>query len=100
MAKNVLSDDSTITIPVRNLISILGAVAVSTWAYYGVIERLNTIEHDMEVHWEEIEENDEWIDNFEPPKEVQETVSHVRDLERQIAVLEYQVQQLSNKKGT
>ena len=90
-----VSDDSTITIPIRNLISILGAVAISTWAYYGVIERLNTIEHDLGVHWEEIEENDDWIDNFEPPKEVQETVRHVRDLERQIAVLQYQVEQLS-----
>ena len=95
MAKNAFSDDSVITIPVRNLISILGAVAISTWAYYGVIERLNRMEHEMEVHWEEIEENDNWIDNFEPPREVQETVLHVRDLERQIAVLQYQVQQLS-----
>lgn len=97
MAENnaQVSDDSTITIPIRNLISILGAVAISTWAYYGVIERLNTIEHQLGVHWEEIEENDNWIDTFEPPKEVQETVHHVRDLERQIAVLQYQVEQLS-----
>ena len=95
MAKNAFSDDSVITIPVRNLISILGAVAISTWAYYGVIERLNNIENSLGIHWEEIEENDNWIDNFEPPKEVQETVEHVRDLERQIAVLQYQVDQLS-----
>ena len=97
MAKNVLSDDSTITIPVRNLVSILGAVAVSSWAYFGVLERLTSIERDLGVHWEEIEENDNWIDTFEPPKEVQQTVEHVRDLERQIAVLEYQVQQLMSK---
>lgn len=90
-----VSENSTITIPIRNLVSILVAVSVSTWAYYGVIERLNKMEHEMEVHWEEIEENDDWIDNFEPPREVQETVSHVRDLERQIAVLQYQVEQLS-----
>ena len=95
MAKNAFSDDSVVSIPLRNLISILGAVAISTWAYYGIIERLNTIEHEMGVHWEEIEENDDWIDNFEPPREVQETVEHVRDLERQIAVLQYQVEQLS-----
>ena len=95
MAKNAFSDDSVVTIPIRNLISILGAVAISTWAYYGVIERLNNIENRLDVQWEEIEENDEWIDNFEPPKEVQETVIHVRDLERQIAVLQYQVEQLS-----
>ena len=88
MEDNKISDDSTITIPLRNLISILGAVAVSTWAYYGVIERLNTLEHEVEVHWEEIEENDRWIGNFEPPREVQETVERVRELEVKLAVLE------------
>ena len=30
--------------PMRNLISILGATAVGVWAYFGVIERLNNIE--------------------------------------------------------
>jgi len=95
MAKNAFSDDSVVSIPLRNLISILGAVAISSWAYFGVLERLSSIERDMAVHWEEIEENDDWIDNFEPPREVQETVTHVRDLERQIAVLQYQVEQLS-----
>jgi len=95
MAKNAFSDDSVVSIPLRNLISILGAVAISSWAYFGVLERLTSMERDLAVHWEEIEENDDWIDNFEPPKEVQETVTHVRDLERQIAVLQYQVEQLS-----
>ena len=95
MANKSFSDNSVVSIPLRNLISILGAVAISSWAYFGVLERLSSIERDLTVHWEEIEENDDWIDNFEPPKEVQETVSHVRDLERQIAVLEYQVEQLS-----
>ncbi len=95
MSKNALSEDSVISIPVRNLISILGAVAISSWAYFGVLERLTSIERDLAVHWEEIEENDNWIDNFEPPKQVQETVIQVRELERQIAVLEHQVEQLS-----
>ena len=30
--------------PMRNLLSILGATAVGVWAYFGVIERLNNIE--------------------------------------------------------
>ena len=30
--------------PMRNLISILAAVAIGVWAYFGVIERLNNIE--------------------------------------------------------
>ncbi len=30
--------------PMRNLISIIGAVAVGVWAYFGVVERLNKLE--------------------------------------------------------
>ena len=83
-----VSDDSKVAIPLRNLISILGAVAVSTWAYYGVIERLNSLENTVKAHWEEIQENDDWIDGFEPPKAVQQTVERVRELELRMVKLE------------
>lgn len=83
-----VSDDSKVAIPLRNLISILGAVAVSTWAYYGVIERLNSLENTVKSHWEEIEENDNWIDEFEPPKAVQQTVERVRELELRMVEIE------------
>lgn len=83
-----VSDDSKVAIPLRNLISILGAVAISTWAYFGVIERLNIDEQKLTSHWEEIEENDNWIDSFEPPKAVQDTVERVRELELRVVVLE------------
>jgi len=83
-----VSDDSKVSIPIRNLISILGAVAISTWAYYGVIERLNVIEQKLVSHWEEIEENDNWIDDFQPPQSVQDTIMRVRELELKIVELE------------
>ena len=66
----------------------MGAVAISTWAYYGVIERLNVIEQKLVSHWEEIEENDNWIDDFQPPKSVQDTIIRVRELELKIVELE------------
>ena len=81
---NKFSDDSNVTLPIRNLVSIAAAIAVSTWAYYGVIERLNVIEQKLGAHWEEIEENDNWIDEFQPPKAVQDTVERVRELELQL----------------
>ena len=83
-----VSDDTKLAIPLRNLISILGAVAISTWAYFGVIERINAIESKMIQHWEEIEENDNWIDEFQPPKSVRETVERVRELELRVVILE------------
>jgi hypothetical protein len=81
---NKFSDDSNVTLPIRNLVSIAAAIAVSTWAYYGVIERLNVIEQKLEAHWEEIEENDNWIDEWTPPASVQENIERVRELELQM----------------
>ena len=88
-----MSDSTNISIPLRNLISILVGVSVSTWAYYGIIERLNAIESQNTYMLEEIEENDSWIDDFQPPPAVQETVERVRELEIRLNVLEA----LSNK---
>ena len=39
-----VSDNTNIQLPLRNLISIIGAVALGVWAYFGVIERLNKLE--------------------------------------------------------
>ena len=41
-----ISDNTAISMPMRNLLSILAAVAVGVWAYFGVIERINSIEND------------------------------------------------------
>ncbi len=39
-----VSDSTAISMPMRNLLSILAAVGIGVWAYFGVIERLNTLE--------------------------------------------------------
>ena len=39
-----LSDNTRFAMPVRNLISLVVAVAFGLWAWFGVIERLNKIE--------------------------------------------------------
>ena len=83
-----MSDSTNISIPLRNLISIIVGVSVSTWAYYGIIERLNAIESQNVYMLEEIEENDSWIDEFQPPPQVQDTVERVRELEIRLNVLE------------
>ena len=41
-----LSDNTAISMPMRNLLSILAAVGIGVWAYFGIIERLNTLETD------------------------------------------------------
>ena len=46
MAKNRLdiSSESAVSMPMKNLLAIISAVAVGVWAYFGVIERLNKLE--------------------------------------------------------
>ena len=39
-----VSDNTQVALPLRNLVSIIGAVAIGVWAYFGVIERLNKLE--------------------------------------------------------
>ena len=39
-----VSSETSVAMPMRNLISIVVAVGVGVWAYFGLIERLNTAE--------------------------------------------------------
>ena len=39
-----ISDQTSISMPMKNLIAIMGTVAVGVWAYFGVIERLTLLE--------------------------------------------------------
>lgn len=80
-----LNEASEVTIPLRNLISMIAFTGVSVWVYFGLVERIAFLEHNLELTMEEVEENDNWIDKFEPPKSVQDTVVRVHNLEIEIA---------------
>ena len=55
-----VSDNTAISMPMRNLISILGATALGVWAYFGVIERLNNIETQGKLMLADVDKNTEF----------------------------------------
>ena len=55
-----VSDNTNIQLPLRNLISIIAGVAVAVWAYFGIIERLNTIETNGKLMIVDVEKNTEF----------------------------------------
>ena len=65
MAKNddvlSLSEDSGITIPLGNLLFLLGAVGVAVFAYTGITEQLSTLENQVAMQQEDIDENSEFV---------------------------------------
>ena len=60
MSKFKVSENTNVQLPLRNLLSIIGAVAVGVWAYFGVIERLNTIETNGKLMIVDVEKNTEF----------------------------------------
>ena len=42
--KMEISDKTSVAMPIKNMIGIIGAISVGTWAYFGVLERLNKLE--------------------------------------------------------
>ena len=64
-----LDDNTRFAMPVRNLISLIVAVALGVWAYFGVIERLNKIETQIVLIDSDLVKNTEfrikWPPNLE-----------------------------------
>ena len=87
-----ISDDTKVAMPIRNIISIVGAVAVSTWAYSGVIERLNRIETTLEVKAEAIELNSEFRINW--PRGTMGTLPSDSAQDREIAQLQVELERV------
>lgn len=91
-----LNEASEITIPLRNLISMIAFTAVSCWVYFQLTQQISFLQRDLEnlrnsttsemaMMLEEIEENDKWIDEWKPPQIVQATVAKVHQLEIELA---------------
>ena len=50
-----VSESTSVDMPLKNLISIIGAVALGVWAYFGIIERLNKLETDNHLIKKDLE---------------------------------------------
>lgn len=42
-----LNENTELAMPIRNLIALIAAATLGTWAYFGVIERLNSLENEL-----------------------------------------------------
>ena len=57
-----ISDNTSVSMPMRNLLSIIGACLVGAWFGFGVIERLNSIETSLQLMEKDLEAANEFID--------------------------------------
>jgi|5B_taG_2_1085324.scaffolds.fasta_scaffold05738_9 hypothetical protein len=57
-----LSEDSKISLPAKNLIAILGAVAIGTFSYFNLLERLTLVETELQLITKDLEAANDFID--------------------------------------
>jgi len=55
-----VSENTNIQLPLRNLISIIVAVGIAVWSYFGIMERLNVIETNGKLMISDVDENTEF----------------------------------------
>ena len=55
-----LNENTEVALPLRNIISMVAAASLATWAYFGLIERLNTLETNQTMMRSDLEQNTEF----------------------------------------
>ena len=55
-----ISENTAVSMPMKNLISIVIAVAVGVWAYFGIVETLNKHSTQLELMTKDLEANSEF----------------------------------------
>ena len=55
-----ISENTSVSMPMRNLLSIVVAVAVGVWAYFGVVETLNKHSTTLELMEKDLNQNTEF----------------------------------------
>jgi len=55
-----LNENTEVALPLRNIISMVAAASVATWAYFGIIERPNQIETNITMMEADLGQNTEF----------------------------------------
>ena len=83
-----VNEDTQVAIPLKNLIGLIIGTVVAVTAYFGLTERIAFLEHNYQMMDMQVDKNNDWINSFKPPAEVQDTIKRVRDLELKVKELE------------
>ena len=54
-----ISDSTAVSMPMKNLLAIIAAVCVGVWAYFGVLERLTSLETKAQLAEKDLQQMDE-----------------------------------------
>ena len=85
-----INDNTNISLPIRNLVAIIGAVALGVWAYFGVEERLNKLETaDTLFQADLLKKAEQEPKNLEMYMLIEHLASQIESIEKEIDASRY-----------
>ena len=85
-----VSENTSISMPIRNMLAIVAAVAVGAWAYFGVIERLNKLEtSDTLFQADLLKKAEQEPKNLEMYMLIEHLASQIESIEKEIEASRY-----------
>ena len=85
-----VSDNTSVSMPIRNMLAIIAAVAIGAWAYFGVIERLNKLEtSDTLFQADLLKKAEQEPKNLEMYMLIEHLASQIESIEKEIEASRY-----------
>ena len=85
-----VSENTSISMPIRNMLAIVAAVAIGVWAYFGVIERLNKLEtSDTLFQADLLKKAEQEPKNLEMYMLIEHLASQIESIEKEIEASRY-----------
>jgi uncharacterized protein HemX len=85
-----VSENTSISMPIRNMLAIVAAVAIGVWAYFGVIERLNKLEtSDTLFQADLLKKAEQEPKNLEMYMLIEHLASQIESIEKEIDASRY-----------
>ena len=93
-----VTSETSVAMPIRNLLSIVAAVAIGTWAYFGVVERLNKLETKIQLMSSDLEKNSEFRINTPQPSTEKEAFMLIEHMSGQLEAITVKLNDMLHNK--
>ena len=93
-----ISDQTSVAMPIRNLLAIISSVVVGAWAYFGVVERLNQIETKTQLMDSDLKKNNEF--RFKTPQSPTDKEQYmlIEHISGQVEKIQKQLESMAHNK--
>lgn len=93
-----ISENSKISLDIKALIGmIIGIVTVAS-IWFNLTAEIEMLKIKVSKLDEKVQSNYSWVNNFEPPKEVQKAVDEINIIKLENALIKYKIEQLYQRK--